>query len=141
MKIIREYYSTKKRTTAIAIYQSLTELSSNQGKDSFSAYNSQIAEYSGKSVSTVKNYCNKFIWLGILKKKLRKHGKINLSSEWTLLTPLVNNNYPTPTNDNNYTLVENNELLIEENIQEENNKKKEGLRKLKEIADRIRRPS
>lgn len=115
MRLIRENFQDKKLTTAIAIYQSLTELASNTSNDTFNAYNSQIAKLCGKSASIVKSYCKRFIDLGILDKKQRKvDEKTNLSNEWRLLTPSVNNNYHTSDKDNETILVEYDEPQLEE---------------------------
>src|SRR3989344_3112213 len=61
-KIIRSNFSEKKKPTAIALYQALTETASNaggkQGKavSSFQAHHKMLAEKIGRSISTVKRY-------------------------------------------------------------------------------------
>lgn len=159
LDFIRESFSGQRLTTALAIYLSLTELASNQGSDEFQAYFSQIAKLSGKSIPTIKSYSNQFIRIGILKKKNRKVDvKTNLSNQWFLLTPSVNNNYPTSVNNSYPTSVDNDYQQLEENELEKDNKKilefsenknskKEikkssetpAYKKLREKADQLRR--
>lgn len=132
LDLIRENFKGQRLTTALAVYLSLTELASNNSSDEFTAYFSQIAKLSGKSIPTIKSYSNEFIKIGILKKKNRKvDGKTNLSNEWSLLTPSVSNNYPTSTNNSYQTSVENDYLLLEENKLEKENKN--GIKNTKEI--------
>ena len=115
MRIIRENFSGKKLTTAVAIYQSFTELASNNECDIFNAYYSQISKLAGKSVSTIKIYCKDFIRLRLIEKKNRKlDGRTNLSNEWILLSHSVNNNYPTSSNNGKQTSVSNSNLFKEQ---------------------------
>jgi hypothetical protein len=87
IRFLRKKYTNKKLTTAIAIYSALSELSSNSGK--FEGYfvvsYGKIGEMVGKSGSTAKRYCNEFIQLQILQKKLSENGKFNNSNNWRLL--------------------------------------------------------
>ncbi|RJO58948.1 hypothetical protein C4546_05100 [Candidatus Parcubacteria bacterium] len=85
MRFLRKHYSGKKRTTAIAIYVTLSEMASNANSETFKSYYSQIGEMAGKSSSTIKRYCNDFIKLTILEKKNHKKGKHNLANQWSLL--------------------------------------------------------
>ena len=102
LELIRANFKGQRLTTALAVYLSLTELASNQGVDEFTSYFSQIAKLSGKSIPTIKSYSNQFISIGILGKKNRRvDDKTNLSNQWSLLTPSVNNNYPTPVSNSN----------------------------------------
>lgn len=120
---LRANFSGQRLTTALATYLSLTELASNNGSDEFTAYYSQIAKLAGKSVSTVKSYCSQFIKLCILEKKNRKvDNKTNLSNKWSLLTPSVNNNYPTSVNNSHPTSVNNGYRQLEENELEKEDK-------------------
>lgn len=145
--LIRENFKGQRLTTSLAIYLSLTELASNNSSDEFTAYFSQIAKLSGKSIPTIKSYSNQFIKIGILKKENRKvDDKTNLSNQWSLLTPSVNNNYPTSTNNNYQTSAKDSYQLLEENELEKENKKEvkkvgetEGYKKLREKADQLRR--
>lgn len=88
LKFLRKKaYKGQRLTTAIAIYVSLTEIASNNNEkknDGFPAYYSQIGEKVGKSSSTAKRYCNDFIKFGILSKRNKKKGKINLANIWIL---------------------------------------------------------
>jgi len=136
MRLIQEYFGNSKEksrknpfsnqrlTTARAIYQSLTELASNQGSDVFRAYYAQIAEKSGKSPSTVKAYCREFVKMKILARKCKRKGKTNLANQWRLLTPSVNNSCPTLDKDNNQTSVNNNYQLKKEKELEKDNENK-----------------
>lgn len=132
--LLRENFSGQRLTTALAIYLSLTELASNQGFDEFPAYYSQIAKFSGKSISTAKFYCSEFIKLAILAKENRKiDNKTNLSNQWSLLTPSVSNKYQTSNNDDYYTSDKNCYQLLEENELEKVNKN--GVKNTKEILE------
>lgn len=132
--LIREDFTGQRLTTALAIYLSLTELASNNSSDEFTAYFSQIAKLSGKSIPTIKSYSNQFIKIGILKKKIRKvDSKTNLSNQWSLLTPWVNNNYPTSVSNNYRTSGKNSYPLLEENELEKENKN--GVKNVKEILE------
>ncbi len=146
LDLIRENFSGQRLTTALAVYLSLTELASNQGLDEFAAYFSQIAKSSGKSIPTIKNYSNQFISIGILGKRNRKvDNKTNLSNQWSLLTPSVNNNYPTPisnkyptSGDNGYQLLEENELEKDNQKEDKSFKETEGYKKLRETVGQLR---
>lgn len=145
--LLRENFSGQRLTTALAIYLSLTELASNQGFDEFPAYYSQIAKFSGKSISTAKFYCSEFIKLGILAKENRKiDNKTNLSNQWSLLTPSVSNKYQTSNNDDYYTSDKNGYQLLEENELEKNNQnavkdvlKTKSYKDLEKVIARLRR--
>jgi len=101
MRIIRENYKGKRLTTAIAIYQTLTELASIDGRgkrkhvSQFKAYLETIAIRSGKSVSTIKRYSKEFRQARILSWENRKKGKMNLANLWKLLAYSTQNNKPT----------------------------------------------
>ncbi len=146
IELIRKNFKGQRLTTALAIYLTLTELASNQGTDEFSAYYSQITTFSGKSFSTVRNYCSEFIKLGITDKKNKKvNDKTNLANQWSLLAPSVNNNYQTSIKDNYPTSVKYNYQLLEENELEEINKngvkklgESEGYKKLRERVEQLR---
>src|SRR3989344_8893904 len=150
MKIIRNHYGEEKRTTAIAIYQSLTELASlagrGQGKhvSQFTAYLITIAEKSGKSVSTIKRYTKEFRDLQILVWEKRRNGKMNMSSMWKLLD--YRGSYSEPTSPNNSKpnpSVHNSGLPTEEDRRKLYNKKErfnklnnnDGLKSMKDIMD------
>ncbi len=85
IRFLREHYFDKKRTTAIAIYLTLTETASNSNSETFKAYYNQIGAMIGKSSSTIKRYCNDFIQLKILEKTNHKRGNHNLANQWSLL--------------------------------------------------------
>lgn len=101
MKIIREFYKGKKLTTAIAIYQTFTNLASGAGRKQrrhireFQAPLRIIAEQSGKSVSTARRYIKEFGQLIILAWEYRKNGKMNQHNIWKLLDYPYHNNEST----------------------------------------------
>jgi len=147
LDLIRENFNGQRLTTALALYISLTELGSNASSDQFPAYYVQLANLVGKSLSTVRNYCNEFVKLGILAKENRKlDEKTNLANQWSLLTPSVNNNYQTSTNNTYTTSVKDDYQQLEENELEKDNKngvskfsETEAYKKLKEKAEQLRR--
>ena len=112
MKRIRNSYSKKRRTTAIAIYQTLTELASIEGRgqgrhtSQFPVYLETIAERTGKSCSTIKRYTREFKQLGILSWENRKKGKMNLANLWKLLIYSNQNTCTTSTNNNELNLLD-----------------------------------
>jgi len=121
MRLIRENYKSKRLTTSVAIYQSLTELASNTGSDSFNAYLSQIARLAGKSTSTIKKYTKELVGLGVLKIENRKlEDRINLPNRWILLTHSVSNSKPTSDSHNSLNSISNNKPRREENVFEIN---------------------
>jgi hypothetical protein len=149
LRLIRAEFrwSPKRMTTCLTIYLCLTELeSNNSSKTPFYACNSTIAKMAGKSISTIKAYCNFLISLELLHKETRKKGKQNLANKWFLLktpSPPVNNSYPTPNNNNcitsdkkKYPVLE--EHSIENNLNRINNPNKifesDGFQKLKKVA-------
>ena len=96
-RLVRESFSGKKRTTAIAVYQALTECASEEGRikgrhvSTFAAPLARIAAKSGKSVNTIKRYAGAFRTLGLIIWKTRRQGKTNLPNLWTLLDPSTHN--------------------------------------------------
>lgn len=96
-RLVRESFSGKKRTTAIAIYQALTECASEEGRKRgksvsiFPAPLVRIAEKSGKSLNTIKRYVETFRTLGLLTWENRRQGKVNKPNLWTLLAPSPHN--------------------------------------------------
>lgn len=145
MKMIRLNYSGKKRTTAIAIYQTLTELASLEGRgqgkhvNCFKAYLETIAERSGKSVTTIKRYSKEFKKLGIISWENQKKGKMNLSNLWKLHAYSLNKSTSTQNKEPN-PLGQNNEPLVEEDVRnyitkKDDFKKSNGLTSLKDIFE------
>lgn len=120
-RLVRESFSDKKRTTAIAIYQAFTECASEVGRvkgrhvSTFAAPLVRIAAKSGKSVSTVKRYAGTFRTLGLLSWEIRRQGKTNLPNLWTLLAPSLHNRGGRYTQHSELVRgVHNSELAIEE---------------------------
>lgn len=152
LRLIRKLFfeRPKRQTTCLTIYMCLTELASNNNSsDSFCACNATIAKMAGKSISTIKTYCNVLITLGLLYKKERKRGKQNLANEWFLLeTPNIpdNNNYPTPDTNNSNVSGNYNSPVLEDNLKENNliditNPlvfESEGHKKCREIAQSLK---
>lgn len=147
LDFIRENFNGQRLTTALALYISLAELASNASSDQFPAYYVQLASLAGKSLSTVRNYCNEFVKLGILAKENRKlDEKTNLANHWSLLTPSVNNDYQTSISNIYTTSVKDDYQQLEENELEKDNKNSvknfketEGYKKLRERVNQLRR--
>lgn len=101
MRFLREQYNGKRRTTAVAIYQALSECASEYGRitkkhtSTFPAMLERIAAKTGKSVSTIKRYMQEFKALGVLSWETRKQGKMNKPNVWTLLESSAHNSKPT----------------------------------------------
>lgn len=151
IRLIRERFRGKRLSSALAIYLILTEQASiagrGQGKhvNQFRAYLGTIAEYSGKSVVTIKRYCKEFKQLGILDWENRRRGKFNLANLWKLLDYPGQDNTPTsPHNNEPRTRAHNNEPLREEDgrnfISKKgrtyNSKPHDGFTHIKDIMDR-----
>ena len=120
-RLVRENFSGKKRTTAIAIYQALTECASEAGRmkgrhvSTFAVPLVRIVAKSGKSVSTVKRYAGVFRTLGLIGWEIRRQGKTNLPNMWTLLAPSLHNSEGRYTQHSELVRgVHNNEPAIEE---------------------------
>jgi len=154
MWFIRQNFIGKKRATAIAIYQTLTELASKAGRGQgehlreFPAYLDKIAAESGKSVSTIKRYVKEFGRLKIISWERRKKGYWNLASKWQLLDYPGSYNEPTSLLNNELTtLGQNNEPTSEEGLRNFINKKGKsenikiykGIQSLKEIVDDLKK--
>lgn len=90
MKIIRDNFHGRKRSTAIAFYQVLTEIASNAGGkhhkavSQFSVAHEKVADLIQKSVSTIKRYSIEFRKLGIISWQTRKIGRENITNLYTL---------------------------------------------------------
>lgn len=130
MKVIREAYQGEKLTTAIAVYQALTDLASNEGRHQrkhvsiFPAYILTIAKKSGKSESTIKRYTKDFRELGILSWEKRRRGKEYLASMWKLHDYGNPPSEPTSLHNNGlHSRGHNNEPVTEEHVINTINKK------------------
>lgn len=130
MKIVRKNYNGKKRATAIAIYQTFTELASIEGRgqgkhvNQFPAYIETIAGKTGKSVATIKRYSKEFRKLGILSWENRRKGKMNLANLWKLLAYSVQDNESTSVQNKDINpLAQNGEPVKEERLRKFFNKK------------------
>jgi len=122
MNVIRKNYNGKKRTTAIAIYQTLTELASIEGRgkgkhvNQFTTYIKTIAVRCGKSESTIKRYAKEFKDLKIIAWENRKKGKMNLANKWGLLAYSGQDKEPTSQQNNNTNPVGQNDELVKEEV-------------------------
>ncbi len=89
-KVIRENFVGRKRSTAMALYQALTEMASNAGGkrgeavSQFSVAHIKLADLIQKSISTIKRYTAEFRRLGIISWQTRKIHKENITSLYTL---------------------------------------------------------
>lgn len=148
MGVIRKNYNGKKLTTAIATYQTLTELASIAGRgtrthtNQFPAYIKTIAERVGKSESTIKRYTKEFKNLKIITWENRRKGKMNLANLWKLLVYSGQDKEPTSQqNKDTNPKGHNNGPVIKEALRKSNNNKgqsenygkKYGLIPLKDI--------
>lgn len=83
--LVREQFSGRERTTAVAIYQSLTDLASRHwragGRNGFQSSRKEVADYAGVSLRTVDAYCDRFVELGLL----RVNPGNGYSNAWTLI--------------------------------------------------------
>ena len=153
MWFIREHFRGRKKSTAIAIYQTFTELASKAGRGKgehlreFQAYLGKIATESGKSISTIKRYIRDFRLLKIISWERRKKGYWNLASKWQLLDYPGSYNEPASIPDNELaSLGQNNEPISEEGLRSFINKKGKsenikiykGTQSFKEIVDDIK---
>jgi len=123
MYFLRQQYSGKRRTTAVAIYQALSECASEYGRitkkhtSTFPAHLERIGAKAGKSVSTVKRYAQEFKTLRVLSWETRRQGKVNRPNLWTLLESLAHNSRPTsPHNNEPRRGAHNSELPREEEL-------------------------
>ena len=100
MRFLREQFTEKKRTTAVAMYQAFSECASEHGLKirahtaTFPAALKRIGAKAGKSTSTVKRYMQEFKTLRVLSWETRKHGKVNRANLWTLLESSAHNTRP-----------------------------------------------
>ena len=101
MRFLREQFTEKKRTTAVAMYQAFSECASEHGLKirahtaTFPAALKRIGAKAGKSTSTVKRYMQEFKTLRVLSWETRKHGKVNWSNMWTLIEGSAHYSRPT----------------------------------------------
>lgn len=131
-RLIREHYAGRSLTTAIAVYDTFTDIASLRGAQvrketaAFPAPRDEIAAWSGKSVSTVMRYARDFIEMGILYRQCRKRGKENSYNLWILLPHPVQHIERTPVHNNGSAQAIHNSERV----------RKEGLRKREEKKGR-----
>lgn len=89
---IREHYQGAKRTTALAVYLSLTEAANRAGgaaaRGGFSASRKEIAGAAGISVDTLDRYVADLVKIGLVEARRRAVEGVNLPNTWVLLDPL-----------------------------------------------------
>lgn len=87
---LRRRWQGKERTTAVAIYQAMTELANEARSDSFSVARARLADYAGTSDRTIDKYAEAFVDMGLLtveRRRLSTGG--SLTNVWTLVEPSV----------------------------------------------------
>lgn len=87
-RMLRRRFEGKERTTALAIYQALTEVANEKREQSFRASRAQIADYAGVSKPTLDRYAGLFTEMGLLTVARQKKGAENLPNLWTLVEPV-----------------------------------------------------
>lgn len=87
--LIREAYDGAKRLTALAIYQTLSEVANEQRtREEFEATRGEIGDRAGCSRDTLDRYVKGFVKLGIVEVERRVgDGGVNLPNVWTLISP------------------------------------------------------
>lgn len=92
LRQLRAYYSgerLKQRATALAIYQALTEIASNQGRsDRAETFVQTIVELTGTSESTIKRYLRDFEEdIGLIRVERRKaEDRVSMANIYSLLS-------------------------------------------------------
>lgn len=91
LALIRENFTGAKRTTALAVYLSLTEAANRSGgaaaRDGFLASRPDIAEAVGISVDTLDRYAADLVKAGLLEVERRRFEGVNLPNRWVLVDP------------------------------------------------------
>lgn len=83
---IRERFDGKERTTALALYQAMTELANEARAREFEVSRAELAEAAGVSVPTVDRYGKAFVEIGLLVIEKRSDGRGgNLPNVWFLV--------------------------------------------------------
>ena len=137
MRLVRESFSDKRRTTAIAVYQALTECASEEGRRkrrsvaTFPAPLARLAAKAGKSVNTIKRYVEIFRTLGLITWETRRQGKMNIANLWTLLAPSAHNGGGTSPHNNELVHEAHNSEPAREEKRRMPKTKKEGLYRFK----------
>ncbi|NNM83753.1 hypothetical protein HKL94_00850 [Candidatus Parcubacteria bacterium] len=129
-KLIRERYTGHALTTALAVYDTFTDIASLRGAQAqeetatFSAPRDEIAAWCGKSVSTIMRYARDFMRMNILYRQCRKRGKENSYNLWVLLPYPVQHLEHTPVhNSGSAQAVHNSERVKKEELRKRGEKK------------------
>jgi len=139
---IREHYKGKKRTTALAIYVTMTEFASLAGKgqgkhvNCFKAHLKTIADRCGKSKTTIKRYLKEFQGLKIISWKNNRAELMNLSNEWYLLAYNQSPDKPTSIQNNGPVIRNPIKRSSYNNKRNYKNDKDKGFVPIKEIINR-----
>lgn len=92
MDLIRGRYTGADRKSAIALYQSMTDLANRRrregGRDGFTASRKELAEFAGMGVASVKRFREEFEQMGLLQvvRQTRDDG-LHLPNVWVLDDP------------------------------------------------------
>lgn len=91
LSAIRASFTGAKRSTALAIYLTFTEIANQKGgvgaRSGFEATRSEIADAAGVSPDTLDRYAREFAKLGLLVVERRTAGAVNLPNLWALVDP------------------------------------------------------
>lgn len=91
LAVIREAFAGTRRTTALAVYLTFTDVANEKGgskaRGGFDATRADIAEATGVSLDTLDRYAKEFVKIGVLKVQRHRIGKANLPNTWALCTP------------------------------------------------------
>lgn len=85
--LLRAMYSGKKRTTAIAIYQAMTEVANSVRSGKFKAARAELADYAGVTSRTLDDYAAEFQDAGLIAVTKTRNGRLNDPNTWELLEP------------------------------------------------------
>lgn len=91
LAMIRAAFTGTRRTTALALYLTLTDVANVKGgskaRGGFDATRAEIAEEAGVSLDTFDRYMKEFVRVGVLEVRRHRIGKVNLPNTWALCTP------------------------------------------------------
>lgn len=85
---IRRRWRGQERTTALAVYQALTEIANEARSDRFELTREAVAARAGASPRSLDKYASGLEDLGLLRRTRRRGDRANLPNEWELLDGL-----------------------------------------------------
>ncbi len=89
LDLIREHFTGGARSTALAIYLTMTEIANRKGgaeaRSGFRATRKQIASHAGVGVTTFDRYVRDFEALGLIEITRERVGEVNLPNRWALI--------------------------------------------------------